>query len=107
MHAIFELARDIFREHLHLACLSIQNLNTIRICCSKLYVLRSSYPESAVIPRRRLDDAPVISDSPENGIGIHINDIQFRPDRMVVLYPDHFSELNGVTEIRGNQHFFR
>ena len=54
-----------------------------------------------------MDDAPVISDSPKNGIGIHINDIQFRPDRMVVLYSDHFSELNGVTEIRGNQHFFR
>ena len=54
-----------------------------------------------------MNDAPVISDSPKNGIRIHINDIQFRPDRMVVLYPDHFSELNGVTEVRGNQHFFR
>ena len=54
-----------------------------------------------------MDDAPVISDSPKNGIRIHINDIQFHPDRMVVLYPDHFSELNGVTEVRRNQHFFR
>ena len=54
-----------------------------------------------------MDDAPVISDSPKNGIRIHINDIQIRPDRMVVLYPDHLSELNGVTEVRGNQHFFR
>ena len=54
-----------------------------------------------------MNDAPIISDSPQNGIGIHINDIQFRPDRMVVLYPDHFSELNGVTEVRGSQCIFR
>ena len=54
-----------------------------------------------------MNDAPVISDSPKNGIRIHINDIKLRPDRMVVLYSDHFSELNGVTEIRGDKHFFR
>ena len=54
-----------------------------------------------------MDNALFIRDSPKNGIRIHINDIQFRPDRMVVLYPDHFSELNGITEVRGNQHFFR
>ena len=54
-----------------------------------------------------MNDAPVISYSPQNGIRIHINDIQIRPDRMVVLYPDHFSELNGVPEVGGNQNFFR
>ena len=54
-----------------------------------------------------MNDALIIRDSPQDGIRIHINDIQIRPDRMVVLYPDHFSELNGVTEVGGNQHFFR
>lgn len=47
-----------------------------------------------------MDDAFFISNSPEHVICIYINNIQFRPDRMMVLYPDHFPELDGIAEAR-------